>query len=172
MKSYCLDIPIHRHQLFHIFAYLKKHHNTEMVFDLYVTDFNAEKLHRQDWSQTVYVDASPDRPPNITKPQSQGFIVIAHVHSEHAGDTVTRRPRTGFFIYCNNALVYWIYKKQGSIESSSFGSEFVTMKAWTEYIWGLKFKIQMMSIQCDLSAFIYGDNQSILANKTMPYSIL
>ena len=62
--------------------------------------------------------------------------------------------------------------KQGSIETESFGSEFVAMKACTEYILGLKFKIHIMGIQCDFPAFIYGNNQSLLANTTMPHSIL
>ena len=63
-------------------------------------------------------------------------------------------------------------KKQGSIDTSSFGIEFVAMKYCTGYIWGLKFKLQMMGIQCNCPAFIYGDNQSVLANTTMSHLIM
>ena len=143
-----------------------------MVFDPSVPNFDADKFQRQDWSQTVYGDAPPDRPPNISKPRGQGFIVSAYVDSDHNSDTVTRRSRTGFFIYCNNALVYCMSKKQGYIETSSFGSEFVAMKACTEYIRWLMFKPQMLGIQCDCPACIFGDNQYVLANTTMPHSIL
>ena len=117
----------------------------------------------------MYGDAHSDQSSNMPKPWGQGFIVIAYVDSDHAGDTVTRRPRTGFFIYCNNALVYWMSKNKGSIETSSFGSEFVAMETCTEFIKGLKFKIQMMGIQCDRPALIYGDNQYVLVNTTMPH---
>ena len=73
MISSCLNIPreVHIQQLFHIFDYLKKHHNTEMVFDPSVTDFDADKFQLQDWSHTVYGDAPPDRPPNMSKPRIQ-----------------------------------------------------------------------------------------------------
>ena len=56
MLSSCLDMPRKGHiqQLFHIFAYLKKHQNTEMVFYPPFPYFDADKLQRQDWSQTVY----------------------------------------------------------------------------------------------------------------------
>ena len=114
----------------------------------------------------------PDWPHNMPKPRGQGFIVSAYVDSDHAGGIVTRRSRTVFFIYCNNALVYWMSKKQGSIETSSFGSELVAMQACTEYIRGLKFKLQMIGIQFNCPVFIYGDNQSILSNTTMPQSML
>ena len=63
-------------------------------------------------------------------------------------------------------------KKQGSNETSSFVSEFVAMKACTEYVRGLKFKLQMMGIQFKLPAFIYGENQSVLSNTTMTQYML
>ena len=46
------------------------------------------------------------------------------------------------------------------------------MKSCTEYIRELKFKLQMMVIQCDFPTFIYGDNQYVLANTTMPHLML
>ena len=72
----------------------------------------------------MYGDAPVDWPPQTLKPRCQGFIVSTYVNSDHAGETITSRPITGFFIYCNNALVYWMSKKQESIEISSLGSEF------------------------------------------------
>ena len=62
MISSCLDMlrEGHLQQLFHIFAYLKKHHNNEMVFDPYVPDFNAHKLQHQYWFQTMYGDSPSD----------------------------------------------------------------------------------------------------------------
>ena len=113
MLSSLLAMPREGHiqQFFHIFAYLNNHHNTEMVFDHPVPDFNADKFQRKDWSQTVYGDHAPGRPPNMPKHQGQGSLFSSYVDSDHAGDTVTKRSRTGFFIYCNNALVYLMSKK-------------------------------------------------------------
>jgi hypothetical protein len=68
--------------------------------------------------------------------------------------------------------VYWLSKKQTGIETSSFGAEFCAMKQCTEYIRGLRYKLRMMGIACDKPTFIYGDNQSVLANTTMPHSVL
>ena len=50
MLSSCLSIPREGHlrELFHVFSYLKKHHNTEMVFDTSVPDFDSDKFQRQD----------------------------------------------------------------------------------------------------------------------------
>jgi hypothetical protein len=55
---------------------------------------------------------------------------------------------------------------------SSFGSEFVAKKQCCEYLRGLQYKLQMMGIPCDGPAYILGDNQSVLANTTVPDSTL
>jgi len=58
----------------------------------------------------------------------------AFVDSDHAGDSTTRRSRTGFLVCLNSALMYWLSKKQTAIETSSFGSEFIVIKQCCEYI--------------------------------------
>ena len=64
----------------------------------------------------------------MPEPHGQVFVMREKVDTDHAGDTVTRRSRTGFIIYLNFAVIYWMSKKQNSFESSSFGSEFIGMK--------------------------------------------
>ena len=99
-------------------------------------------------------------------------VMMVYVDSDHAGDTVNRRSRTGFFIFLNSAPIYWSSKKQTSCETSSFGSEFCAMKEDTEYVRGLRYKLQMMGIPVDEPTFVYGVNHSVLANTTMPGSTL
>ena len=63
-------------------------------------------------------------------------------------------------------------KKQASVESSSFGSEFIAMKQCCEYLRGLQYKLRMMGILVNGCCFIYGDNKSVLANTSIPDSTL
>ena len=106
-------------------------------------------------------------PPNMPELRGQGFTMRAKVDDDHASDTITRCS-TGFLVYLNCALIYWWSKKQNSVESSSFGSKFIAMKQCCEYVCGLRYKLRMMGISCDNPTFIYGDNQSVLANTTVP----
>ena len=70
---------------------------------------------------------------------------------------------TGFIVCLNRAPIYWFSKKQTSIETSTFGSEFTAMKQLCEYIRSLHYKLIMIGIPVEGSTFIYGNNQSILA---------
>ena len=82
----------------------------------------------------------------MPEPRGLGFEIKALVDADHASDSVTRRSRTGFFVYVNSALIHWFSKKQTSVESSTFGSEFVAMKNCCEYLRGLRYKLRMMGI--------------------------
>ena len=108
----------------------------------------------------------------MPEPRGLGFMMRAKVDADHALDTITRRSRMGFLVYLSCAPIYWWSKKQNSVESSSFGSEFIAMKQCCEYVRGLRYKLRMMGISCDDPTFIYGENQSVLANPTIPNSML
>ena len=109
---------------------------------------------------------------NMPDLRGLGFVMRAKVDADHASDTITRCSRTGFLVYLNRAPISWWSKKQNSVESSSFGSEFIAMKQCCEYVRGLRYKLRMMGIPCEDPTFIYGDNQSVLANTTIPDSTL
>ena len=90
---------------------------------------------------------------------------------EHAGDLVSRSSRTGFIVFLNNAPIHWFSKKQTIIETLSFSSEFLAMKQCCEYIQDLKYKLRMMDISIDEPS-LFGDNQSLLDNTSLPHSTL
>jgi hypothetical protein len=163
----------HLNQLYHIFAYLKKHHNSEMVFDPSDPIIDPTDFERKDWTATEFgLELKEEFPTSMPATRGLGFTMRAYVDADHASDTTTRRSRTGFIVYLNMALIYWLSKKQTSVETSSFGSEFIAMKQCTEFIRGLRYKLRMMGIPCDDPTFVYGDNQSVLANTTIPDSTL
>ena len=56
------------------------------------------------------------------------------VDADHAGCQVTRRSHTVVLIFVNRAPILWYSKRQNTVESSSFGSEFVAMRIAIEMI--------------------------------------
>ena len=162
----------HMNVILHIFNFLKKHHNGVLVFDPTMPEIDRSKFRKEDWSATPYGNCTEEHPPNAPESRGIGFIMRALVDSDHGGDIVTRRSRTGFIIFLNGAPIFWFSKKQTCIETSSFGAEFIAMKQCCEHVRGLRYKLRMMGIQIDEPTFIFGDNQSVLANTTIPHSSL
>ena len=162
----------HLREALHMFAFLKNKHNGVMVFDPSEPDLDESQFPNEDWSATPYGECKEELPPNAPEPRGRGFTMRAFVDSDHAGDTVTRRSRTGFMVFLNCSPIHWFSKKQGSCETSSFGSEFCAMKTCCEYIRGLRYKLRMMGVPVENPTYIFGDNQSVLANTSVPHSQL
>jgi hypothetical protein len=164
----------HLEALFHIFAYLKKYHNAEMVYDPTRPVIDESAFPMADWTLSSMGEAEQEEvlPPDMPKPRGKGFIIRVFIDADHAGDEVTRRSRTGFIVYINNAPVYWYSKRQGSVESSTYQAEFTAMKEAAEYVRALRYRLRMMGIPVEGPAYIFGDNRSVLANTTNPGSML
>ena len=100
----------HFEELYHVFAYLKKHMNSEMVFDLSEPEIDLNKFPRQDWSYSVYSSLEEELkevlPPDTSEPLGNGFTIRCFVDADHAGNLVTQRSRTGFVVLLNKAPVY------------------------------------------------------------------
>jgi hypothetical protein len=76
------------------------------------------------------------------------------VDADHAGDLMNRRSRTGVLLYLNRSPIVWHSKKQNSVETSAFGSEFVALKTGVELVKSLHYKLRMMGIPLDGSTTV------------------
>jgi len=124
-----------------------------------------------DWT-SAYLNAREEIPPNAPKPKGKAVQIAAFCDSNHAGDLLTRRSRSGILIFLNRAPILWLSKKQNSIESSTFGSEFTALKVCTEMIEGLRYKLRMMGVPIKGAARVRVDNMSVVNNTTRPESQL
>jgi hypothetical protein len=161
----------HLEAVYHIFAYLATKHNSRLVFDPTYPDIDLAHFKECDW-KSFYGDAKEAIPPNAPKPRGKEVDLRLFVDSDHAGDTATRRSRTGFLIYANMAPIVWFSKKQPTIESSVFGAEFVAMKNGVESLRGLRYKLRMMGVPLSGPSYVYGDNMSVIHNTQRPESTL
>ena len=108
----------------------------------------------------------------MPKPLGHGFKIRCFVDANHAGESLTRRSQTGFIVMLNNATIYWHSKKQTSVETSTFGSEMMTMNQASYYIRRFCYKLRMFGIPFEEPPYMYSDNQSVISGSTRPESTL
>ena len=73
----------------------------------------------------------------MPEPNGELATLTCYVDADHARDKVTCRSVTGIVLLLNNTPIYWVSKRQKTVETSTFGSEFVTLRIATELIKGL-----------------------------------
>ena len=79
---------------------------------------------------------------------------------------------TGILIYVNRAPILWYSKRQNTVETSTFGSEFVAARIAVEMVEGLRYKLRMMGVQVDGPTNVFCDNAAVVMNTTKPESTL
>ena len=127
----------HLQQLYQIFGYLKAHHNARIMMDPSYPEIKDSEFPKHKWDKFYNVSGEL-KPSNAPEPLGMELVIRAYVDADHAGDQLTRRSRTGFIVFVNSALIYWLSKKQAGVESSTFRSEFLAMKHCCKYLRGLR----------------------------------
>ena len=159
----------HLEAVLHIFSYLSSHDRSRIVMD--DAYYPHQELERPDWSQ-FYPEAKEEIPPDMPEPRGKPVQITMFVDASHAANVVTRQSRTGVLIFVNRAPILWYSKRQSTIETSSFGSEFHALKVGMELLLGLRYKVRMMGIPLDGYAHIKVDNMSVVKNTSVPESQL
>ena len=162
----------HLEAVFHIYAYLKQHHAYVLALDPTYPDIDKSMFNLDaDW-HGMYDGVSEPIPDNMPEPLGKELVLRLFKDSDHAGDRMIRRSRTGYIIYGNNAPLYWLSKRQGTIETSVFGAEFVALKQGLEQVRALRYKLRMMGIPVEDPCWVFGDNMSVVNNVSRPESTL
>ena len=161
----------HLEQVFHIFAYLKAHERSTMVFDDTEPYFEDSRFSKCDWSE-FYPDAAEAIPSNAPEARGKSVSMSCFVDADHAGCRVTRRSHTGVLIFVNRAPILWYSKRQNTVEASTFGSEFVAAKTAIEMVEGLRYKLRMMGVALDGPTSLFCDNACVVKNSATPESTL
>jgi hypothetical protein len=161
----------HLDQVFHIFGYLKRNKRAAIVFDEQRVDWNESAFQQHDWID-FYRNAKESLPPNAPPARGNPVQINCFVDADHAGNRITRRSQTGILIFLNRAPIIWYSKAQNTVETSSFGSEFVAMRIAVELLESLRYKLRMFGIPLEGPANVFCDNNSVVTNTTLPSSTL
>jgi len=72
----------------------------------------------------------------------------------------------------NRAPIIWYSKQQNTVETSTFGSEFVAVRIAVELIEGLWYKFRMFEIPNDGPTNVYCDIEAVVTDTTKPEFML
>ena len=99
----------HLNQVCHIFGYIKKHCNTELVFDPSDSVVDESAFERKDQAYSEFRHLLEEReefPSNNAQPRGAGFVTRAIVDVDHADDAISRRSRSGSIVHSNCSPIF------------------------------------------------------------------
>jgi hypothetical protein len=161
----------HLQQVYHIFGYLKAKPKKTLAFDPQHPNIDETRFVKYDWHD-FYRGAQEAIPGDAPKPRGNYVSTHCFVDADHAGNRVTRRSQTGILLFLNRAPIIWYSKRQNTVETSTFGSEFVAMRIAVELIEALRYKLRMFGIPLEGPTNVFCDNEAVTKNATIPESTL
>ncbi|MGH2413913.1 MAG: Ty1/Copia family ribonuclease HI, partial [Microcystaceae cyanobacterium] len=82
-----------------------------------------------------------------------------------------RRSITGIIVFIDKTIYKYVLKRQGTIETSTFGAEFAAMRVAVEEAIAVVHTLHSIGTETE-PVHIIGDNMSVINNTTIPGSVL
>ena len=161
----------HLETVYHVFSYLSRHEKSSIIFDPTDPLPNTPTRAKADWS-SFYSDLEEELPPNMPEPLGHPVNMYTFVDANHAGNVVTRRSHTGILLFLQNSPIIWLSRRQNTVETSTFGSEFVALRTARDIIISMRFKLRKFGVPLEGPAQVFCDNQGVVMNASIPESVL
>ena len=161
----------HLDQQYHIFGYLKANPKCNLFFDPQHPKVDERAFKEYDWYD-FYQDAKERLLSDMPPPHGRLVLTHCFVDSDHTGDKVTCRLQTGILIFLNRAPIIWYSKRQNTVETSTFGNEFIAMKTAVKQIESLRNKLRMFGVPLEGPTNVFCDNEAVFKNASQPDSTL
>ena len=123
-----------------------------------------------DWTYSVYGDVHEILPADMPEPLGKAVVTSTSTDANLNHRLATGKSLTGCLHFVNQTPVYWYSKKQATVETATYGSEFVAAKTATEQIMDIRQTLRYLGAPIGLKSFLFGDNRSVVTSATLPHS--
>ena len=116
-----------------------------------------------DWAHTIYGHVQEIIPDDIPDPLGKSVTSTT---------TVDANLNHCFLHFVNHTPIDSYSKRQATVETATYGSEFVASKTATEQIIDLRHALRYLGVPIKTKSYLFGDNRSVVTSSTLPHSTL
>ena len=117
-----------------LYGYLSKTKHFTIRFGTKQPNYSHLPEQEHDWSRTGYGNVKEKIPKDIPKPLGRRVITTSFLDANLHHDAVTASSVTAMLHFINITLIDCYSRSQATMETATYGSEFVAAKIATEQI--------------------------------------
>ncbi len=152
----------HLERVKRIYGYLSKMRQAAIRIRTQEPDYSDIPDHNFDWSQSVYGEPEEIIPKDAPEPLGK-FVTTTHfVDANLMHCMATGKSVTGCLHLVNQTPIDWFSKKQATVETATYGSEFVAARTCVEQIIDLRLTLRCLGVPIRQKSYMFGDNQSVV----------
>ena len=158
----------HLERVKRICGYLHKMSDGCIRFRIGTPDYSDAVIPEYDWSSTVYGNPKEQLPDDAPEPLGLPVVLTHYVDANLYHDILTGRSVTGILHLVNQTPIDFFSKKQATVETATYGSEFVAARTCVEQIIDLRNTFRYLGVPVNDRSYMFGDNESVVNSSSKP----
>jgi hypothetical protein len=155
-----------------VYGYLAQFKHATIRFRTHEPDYSSIPEQDYDWMFSVYGDVEEQIPHDAPIPLGKKVRITHYVDANLFHDMITGRAVTGILDFVNATPLDWYCKKQATVETATYGSEFVASRTCVERDIDLRTLLRYLGVPIYTKAYMFGDNESVVNSSSTPHAKL
>jgi hypothetical protein len=155
-----------------VVGYLARMKHGAIRFRTEEPDYSAIPDPEYEWDFSVYGDVEEDIPPDAPIPLGRHVLLSHYVDANLMHCLLTGRSLTGILHFLNKTPIDWFSKLQSTVETATYGSEFIAGRTCVEQIIDLRNTMRYLGVPIRGKSWVFGDNESVVKSSSMPHAKL
>jgi hypothetical protein len=147
-------------------SYLYRMKHSTIRFRTHEPDYSDLPSAVHDWDLSVYGDVEEEMPHNAPEPLGRPVVLTHYVDANLYHNVLTGRSVTGVLHLINGTPIDWFSKKQATVETATYGSEFVAARTCVEQIIDLRHTLRYLGVPVIQMSQMFGDNKTVVDSAT------
>ena len=162
----------HLERVKRVYGYLRKFKHAAIRLRTGIPDFSGITKVKYDWAYTTYGNVKEEIPNDAPVPLGNPVITSTYVDANLYHDLISGRALTGILHLVNGTPIDWYSKRQATVETATYSSEFVAARIATEQIIDLRHTLRYLGLPVQGPSYMFGDNKSVVTSSSIPHSVL
>ena len=130
-------------------------------------DFSHQPKQEYEWTRTIYGLDKVEVPKDIPKPLGKRIITTTFLDVNLLHDIITGKSITAVLHFVNTTPTDWFPKRHATVETATYGSEFLATETATEQIMDLRNALRYLVVPIMAKPYMFGDNKSVVTRSTI-----
>ena len=153
-----------------IHGYLRRMRHGTIKIRTDAPDYSSIPVKLYDWEYSCYDDANEEIPFDAPAPKGNPITTTTFFDANLYHDLISGKSVTGVLHMFNQTPIDWFSKLQSTVETATFGSEYVAGRTATEQIIDLRLTLRYLGVPINGRSWLFGDNESVVNSAAIPNS--
>jgi hypothetical protein len=118
------------------------------------------------WEKLVCGDVKEDIPTDAPKLLGKYVLLTHYLDANLYHDMLTGRSVLGVLHFLNQTPLDWFSKKQGSVETATYGSKFMASRICVKQVIDLQLTLWYLGVPIHDQSYMFGDNKAVVNSAT------